>query len=60
MAISQTRLDEFIALYEKAHGERLNRDEAEALAERVIGFYRLLTQPPSSAPAGTGLEAPEG
>jgi hypothetical protein len=51
MAISDTRLEEFIAIYETLRGVRLPPDEARPIAERLMTYCRLLMRPPSPPPA---------
>jgi hypothetical protein len=51
MAISEARLDEFIAIYERRYGRRLPAEEALPIATRLVAFFRLLMRP---LPAGRG------
>lgn len=51
MSISDSRLDEFIDLWEQAYGERLSTGDARAIAARLVRFYRLITRPLPEAPA---------
>jgi hypothetical protein len=48
MMITEDRLDAFIEAYERAHGERLNRDEAMDAALRVLAFVKLLSTEPGT------------
>ena len=44
MAISDERIDDFIARWKRAFGEDLTRDEARAVAGRVLYLYRRMLQ----------------
>ncbi len=61
MAISQARLEEFIAIYEQVYGDRLSSEDARPIATRLVTVYRLIMQPPPGADASpraqTDLEA---
>lgn len=50
MPIPDERLDDFIARWERAFGERLARGEAEVIAGRVLALYRQLLRPLPAVP----------
>jgi hypothetical protein len=45
MTMSDPRLEEFIALWEQAYGERLTAGEARPIAARLVQFYQLIMRP---------------
>jgi hypothetical protein len=73
MNLSDSEIDDFVARWERAFGERLERDEARSIAARVLALYRKLLRrrpddrdvgdmqqglmPPSAPPAQSALEA---
>jgi hypothetical protein len=40
------QLQEFISLYERGYGERLNEDDAAILMQRLLHLYRTLVRKP--------------
>lgn len=44
MTISDTRLDEFIDIYEHLYGERLSRVDARPIATNLAIFYQKLLE----------------
>ena len=57
MAISESRLDELIAIYEEVFGERLDRDEGHAIGDQLLTAFRLLRPPPADLGAQVSLKA---
>lgn len=45
MEIPDTRIDDFIARWERAFRERLTRDEARLIAGQVLRLYQQLLRP---------------
>ena len=45
MALSDESLDEFVEIYAADFGERLSHDDARVIADRLLSFVRLITQP---------------
>lgn len=54
MSITDAELEDFIVRWENAFGERLTRSEAQCQAERLLNFFRLISQP---LPKGAQPEA---
>jgi len=50
MAVSEKSLDDFIEIYERVEGERLEREEAREIANRLVGIYRLVLSEPIPSP----------
>ena len=46
MILSDTSLDEFIAIYAEEYGEQLSREEARQVATRLLTFVRLISEDP--------------
>ena len=40
--LSDKHIDEFIAIYEREFGETITREEAAAMAARLVNLYRVL------------------
>lgn len=54
MLIPDDRIEDFIARWERAFGERLDRGEARLIGGRVLHLYReLLSSPPAPASEAT-------
>ena len=45
MALSDTSLDEFIAVYAEEYGEHLSREVARPIATNLVNFFRLISRP---------------
>lgn len=58
MAISEESLDEFIDIYERTEGERLERESARDIATNLVNLYRLIMRPPPNEQAQTAPAAP--
>ncbi len=59
MQLTTEALDRFIIIYEREFGETITRDEAAALAGRLVHLYRLFLRPLPPA-RGAGAKSPEG
>ena len=44
MHISDERLVEFCRLYKEAFGEEISKEEANIMAQRLVGLYRTLNE----------------
>lgn len=58
MAISDTSLDEFIAIYAVEYGEQLSREEARPIATNLVNLFRLISRPPPNEMAGRSQTDP--
>lgn len=43
--LPEEAIDEFIEIYEKEYGERLEKAKAEELANQFFGFFKLIYRP---------------
>jgi hypothetical protein len=55
MTLPEKRIDEFIALWERAFGVRIERDEARARARELVELYEILVEY-AALPAGKNPE----
>ena len=45
MVPSDDSLDHFVEIYAADFGERLSREDAKVIADRLLSFIRLITRP---------------
>ena len=53
MRISGEAMDDFIKIYREEFGEEVDRKEANAMAQRVLTLYDLITRKLPKAPSST-------
>lgn len=46
MVLSDTSLNEFVAIYAEEYGEQLSREEARPIATNLVNLFRLISRPP--------------
>ncbi|MDB5190397.1 MAG: hypothetical protein JWN49_723 [Parcubacteria group bacterium] len=56
MAVSEESLNEFIEIYERVEGLRLEREEAREIANRLVAIYRLILSEPIPPPDTQDVE----
>jgi hypothetical protein len=44
MTLRDDRLDEFVELWERVFGERINRDDARTRAHHLVELYRAIAE----------------
>ena len=49
MELSDQNLDHFIGIHAADFGERLSREDAKVIADRLLSFVRLITRPSQEA-----------
>ena len=49
MELSDQSLDHFVEIYAADFGERLSREDAKVVADRLLSFVRLITRPSREA-----------
>ena len=55
MQLSEQAIDKFIAIYEHEFNEPISREDAVAMARRLINLYRLFLRPPPPSSAKENL-----
>jgi len=43
--LTEKDIDEFIEIYERVYKERISRDDAREMANRLLTLYEILAQP---------------
>ena len=66
MQFTKQAIDRFIAIYEQEFREPISREDAEAMARRLINLYRLFLRPlpretieEAEMPAGSDSSGPQ-
>lgn len=54
MQFSDESIDKLIEIYEKRFKERLNREDAVAMGNRLVEFYKLVLRPRPEQPQQEG------